>query len=160
MQRSWRTFLPLLVLVAVVGYLYLQRHHAPNTPPAPPPIAAQPDLGTPVARNPDSVRSSGNTSPANAASALPDFLPPEARETLALIASGGPFPHRQDGVVFGNYEHLLPSEPRGYYHEYTVDTPGAHNRGARRIITGGNPPSVYYYTDDHYRSFHEFEVPR
>jgi guanyl-specific ribonuclease Sa len=92
------------------------------------------------------------------AAALPAFLPPEARATLALIARGGPFRHPQDGTVFGNYEGLLPRQPRGYYHEYTVDTPGLGYRGARRIITGGTPPQVYYYTDDHYRSFRPFTV--
>lgn len=89
-----------------------------------------------------------------------DFLPPEAHDTLALIARGGPYPHRQDDGVFGNYEGLLPKQSRGYYHEYTVETPGAGHRGARRIITGGTPPTVYYYTADHYRSFHRFEVNR
>ena len=89
-----------------------------------------------------------------------ETLPPEARATLQLIKQGGPFPHRQDGVVFGNYEKLLPQQPRGYYHEYTVDTPGAQDRGARRIITGGNPPTIYYYTDDHYHSFRSFEINR
>lgn len=93
-----------------------------------------------------------------AAQALPAFLPPEARTTLNLIAAGGPFVHRQDGVVFGNYEGRLPSQPRGYYHEYTVTTPGAGNRGARRIITGGTPPAVYYYTSDHYESFQAFDA--
>jgi len=63
-------------------------------------------------------------------------------------------------VTFGNYEGLLPKQPRGYYREYTVETPGARTRGTRRIITGGNPPEVYYYTDDHYRSFRRFEVTR
>lgn len=63
-------------------------------------------------------------------------------------------------MTFGNYEGLLPKQPRGYYREYTVETPGASTRGARRIITGGNPPVVYYYTDDHYRSFRRFEVNR
>ena len=92
------------------------------------------------------------------AATLPTFLPPEARTTLALIASGGPFPHSQDGVVFGNYEHLLPEQPRGYYHEYTVETPGTSTRGTRRIITGGTPPVIYYYTDDHYHSFRSFKV--
>lgn len=89
---------------------------------------------------------------------LPAFLPPEAHDTLERIAAGGPFPHRQDGVVFGNYEGRLPSRPRGYYHEYTVDTPDAGNRGTRRIITGGTPASVYYFTGDHYRTFQPFEV--
>ena len=97
---------------------------------------------------------------ATASSSLPAFLPPEARTTLDLIARGGPFPHSQDGVVFGNYEHLLPAQPRGYYHEYTVETPGADNRGTRRIITGGTPPDTYYYTDDHYHSFRAFKVSR
>ena len=84
----------------------------------------------------------------------------QAHATLDRIARGGPFEHSQDGGVFGNYEGLLPKQPRGYYHEYTVETPGARNRGARRIITGGTPPSVWYYTDDHYRSFRRFEVGR
>ncbi|MEA2490668.1 MAG: ribonuclease, partial [Acidobacteriota bacterium] len=71
--------------------------------------------------------------------------------TLRLIAAGGPFPYRQDGTVFGNREDLLPSQPRGYYHEYTVPTPGASNRGARRVIRGNN--GELYYTNDHYRTF-------
>ncbi len=78
-------------------------------------------------------------------------LPPEALATLRLIDSGGPFPYRRDGVVFGNYEKRLPQRPRGYYHEYTVPTPGAHDRGARRIIAGES--GERYYTDDHYRTF-------
>ena len=78
-------------------------------------------------------------------------LPREARQTLALIKAGGPFPYARDGVVFGNYERRLPTRPRGYYHEYTVKTPGRHDRGARRIIAGGE--QTYFYTDDHYRSF-------
>lgn len=91
---------------------------------------------------------------------LPAFLPAEARDTLALIAAGGPFPHPQDGSVFGNREKRLPAKPRGYYREYTVDTPGLSHRGARRIITGGQPPEMYYYTDDHYDSFRSFQVAR
>jgi len=80
-------------------------------------------------------------------------LPAEAWETLELIERGGPFPHRQDGTDFQNREELLPAAARGYYHEYTVPTPGARDRGARRIIAGGTPPSVWYYTDDHYGHF-------
>lgn len=104
-------------------------------------------------------------------------LPPEARATLQLIKKGGPFPYERDGIVFGNREKLLPLKDRGYYREYTVPTPGARDRGARRIVAGGcdaaNKPSAasgaprpgarrfvapcesaeYYYTDDHYRSF-------
>ncbi|MDL5366265.1 ribonuclease domain-containing protein [Xanthomonas sp. NCPPB 2654] len=89
---------------------------------------------------------------------LPPFLPPEARATIALIQRGGPFPHRQDGSVFGNRENRLPSRPRGYYREYTVDTPGLEHRGTRRIVTGGDPPDVWYYSDDHYASFRSFSI--
>lgn len=78
-------------------------------------------------------------------------LPKEARETLALIRAGGPFPYQKDGSVFGNRESLLPKRERGYYREYTVRTPGARDRGARRIIAGRG--GEYYYTDDHYRTF-------
>ena len=80
-------------------------------------------------------------------------LPPEAQQTLRLIKTNGPFPYDRDGVVFGNFEKRLPKEMRGYYHEYTVKTPGERSRGARRIIAGGNPPVVFYYTEDHYQSF-------
>ncbi len=78
-------------------------------------------------------------------------LPSDARDTLHLIKQGGPFPFPRDGVVFGNYEHRLPQQPRGYYHEYTVRTPGARNRGARRIVCGPLPEC--YYSGDHYRTF-------
>ncbi|MFH8772338.1 ribonuclease domain-containing protein [Streptomyces sp. NPDC085866] len=78
-------------------------------------------------------------------------LPAEARQTLALIDKGGPFPYARDGVVFGNFEGLLPRHQRGYYHEYTVKTPGSHDRGARRIVIGQG--GEIYYTDDHYNSF-------
>lgn len=87
-------------------------------------------------------------------------LPAEALETLALIQRGGPFPYRKDGTTFQNRERRLPSRPRGYYREYTVPTPGARDRGARRIIAGGQPPEVYYYTADHYRSFRRIEGPQ
>lgn len=95
---------------------------------------------------------------ADSADTLPAFLPPEAHQTLRLIAQGGPFPNRQDGGVFGNREGRLPRQSRGYYREYTVDTPGLNHRGARRIVTGGQPPREYYYTDDHYESFRRFEI--
>ncbi|MFF1723462.1 ribonuclease domain-containing protein [Streptomyces sviceus] len=78
-------------------------------------------------------------------------LPAEARQTLQLIDRGGPFPYAKDGAVFGNFERLLPAHPRGYYHEYTVPTPGSRDRGARRIVTGQG--GEVYYTDDHYDSF-------
>ncbi|MGW3422537.1 ribonuclease domain-containing protein [Streptomyces phaeochromogenes] len=78
-------------------------------------------------------------------------LPAEARRTLDLIDEGGPFPYAKDGSVFGNFERELPRHERGFYHEYTVRTPGERDRGARRIVTGQG--GEVYYTDDHYNSF-------
>lgn len=88
-------------------------------------------------------------------------LPKEGRETLALIRKGGPFPFpRKDGSTFGNRERILPKQPRGFYSEYTVITPGSRDRGARRIVCGGDAAalrdparSTCYYTSDHYASF-------
>ena len=78
-------------------------------------------------------------------------LPKEALDTLKLVQRGGPFPFAKDGAVFGNREGRLPKQARGYYHEYTVKTPGERTRGARRIIAGKG--GEYYYSDDHYNSF-------
>lgn len=83
-------------------------------------------------------------------------LPAEARAVHRSIEAGGPFAYPKDGSVFGNYEHSLPAQPRGYYHEYTVATPGARDRGGHRIVCGGRAPTApaaCYYTGDHYASF-------
>lgn len=83
-------------------------------------------------------------------------LPVEAQTTHRLILAGGPFASQKDGAVFGNREIALPPKPRGFYREYTVPTPGARNRGARRIVCGGKPPTnpeACFYTGDHYSSF-------
>ena len=85
-------------------------------------------------------------------------LPREGRSVYQLILQGGPFAHDKDGVVFGNRERLLPRSKRGYYREYTVRTPGARDRGARRIVCGGaqpQRPDACYYTSDHYNSFRQ-----
>ncbi len=173
--------LPLLAFVALLligagAWWWSQRGDAPDAPAV---VAAQ-DAGDPKRVNEtlalppvEDTRPGGlagqvptlepepaHSPPAatQAADALPAFLPPEARTTLDLIQRGGPFPHRQDGAVFQNREGRLPRQARGYYHEYTVDTPGLDHRGTRRIVTGGTPPSEYYYTDDHYDSFRRFEI--
>jgi guanyl-specific ribonuclease Sa len=86
-------------------------------------------------------------------------LPPQATQTVRLIDEGGPFPYREDGEIFNNAEHRLPAEPRGYYHEYTVPTPGSPDRGARRIITG-DANREFYYTSDHYETFHRVDTTR
>jgi len=97
----------------------------------------------------------GGVAAARAPATLPEIavadLPREARETLALIERGGPFPYERDGASFGNFEKLLPLKERGYYREYTVRTPGVKHRGARRIVAGR--AGERYYTDDHYQSF-------
>lgn len=80
-------------------------------------------------------------------------LPKEGRETLALIRKGGPHPYSKDGTIFSNREKILPRQPRGFYHEYTVKTPGSRDRGARRIVCGGKQQETCYYTGDHYASF-------
>jgi ribonuclease T1 len=105
--------------------------------------------GTPGAGTP------GAGAPTDPASGLPwiaeDALPGEARDTLRLIDAGGPYPEHEDDQTFGNFEGILPDEPRGYYREYTVHTPGVESRGARRIVTGDG--GEYYWTADHYQSF-------
>jgi ribonuclease T1 len=118
------------------------------------PVATSPGRSAPPEAAPRTIETNQGRS------SLPAFLPPEAHDTLALIARGGPFPHRQDGATFQNRERRLPTQSRGYYREYTVRTPGERTRGARRIVTGDDPPSQYWYTDDHYASFRRFEVGR
>ena len=123
---------------------------------SPPPVNEAPRTTVPA-----TAPSSGAPRPLAEApiARLPAFLPDEARDTIALIRRGGPFPHPQDGGTFQNREGLLPAKPRGWYREYTVETPGLSHRGARRIVTGGDPPEAWYYTDDHYDSFRAFAVP-
>ncbi|MEP6739059.1 MAG: ribonuclease domain-containing protein [Caldimonas sp.] len=83
-------------------------------------------------------------------------LPVEARTVHRLILAGGPFARAKDGIVFANRERILPAEARGFYREYTVATPGASDRGARRMVCGGQQPAApiaCYYTADHYATF-------
>jgi ribonuclease T1 len=84
-------------------------------------------------------------------------LPAEARQTIERIRKGGPFPYPRDGIEFRNFENRLPIMPRGYYREYTVRTPGAKDRGARRVVAGRG--GELYYTDDHYNSFRRIKEP-
>jgi guanyl-specific ribonuclease Sa len=150
------------VAAALLFALWLLWPRAVNSPaPAPPATPVSVPAATPANTPPDAPKSSaraGGDSRTQMHSA-PAFLPPEALRTLGLIERGGPFPHRQDGSVFGNREGRLPSMPRGYYHEYTVETPGLSHRGTRRIVTGGTPPEAWYYSEDHYESFRSFAWP-
>ncbi|MFM9371495.1 ribonuclease domain-containing protein [Streptomyces sp. Da 82-17] len=118
-------------------------------------LAAALLVGGPVAANAAPAPVSAHSTTASVA-AVGDIcysaLPPEAHDTLDLIEAGGPYPYPQDGTVFQNREGLLPSQDSGYYHEYTVETPGSDDRGARRIVTG-EADQEDYYTADHYESF-------
>jgi ribonuclease T1 len=140
---------PLLAVVLVVAVavgVWLLSGRDPGTPTSSP--------GGPASSTPAEVSaiSPGGVDPDSGLPWVdPAALPPEARDVLALIDAGGPFPYDQDDETFGNYEGLLPEHETGYYREYTVDTPGSDDRGARRIIAGSE--GERYWTADHYASF-------
>ncbi|MFD5325771.1 ribonuclease domain-containing protein [Streptomyces sp. NPDC127092] len=127
----------LTVAAALVSSLLLGAPAAATAAPAAPPAFA------PVA---------GTSTTASVGRICSSDLPAQAHDTLRLIDAGGPFPYRQDGSVFQNREGVLPSHAAGYYHEYTVRTPGSTTRGARRIVTGQEYREDYY-TADHYATF-------
>lgn len=142
MTRRWVWVLAALV---VLGLLVWQSHPWGDSPPPTRTVAGS----TP---GPSGGPAPGSTDPASGLPVVAQTdLPAEARDTLALIDAGGPFPYDEDGSVFGNRESLLPSQPSGYYHEYTVETPGSEDRGARRIVVGA--AGEYFWTSDHYQSF-------
>ncbi|AUG77128.1 hypothetical protein CFP65_2288 [Kitasatospora sp. MMS16-BH015] len=116
--------------------------------PSPPP--AKP--GTPAASG---SRSSWVPDNPSLADVCRSKLPSQARDTLTLIDKGGPYPYRNDGIVFENRESRLPKQATGYYHEYTVVTPGSDDRGARRVVTGS--VGEEYWTSDHYATFQEID---
>lgn len=138
-MRAGRPILLVLLLATVVAGCI-----GPGSAAASDPVRPAPTSGP-------SLPSTSKAPPAGMAVMALGALPPEAHETLALIAAGGPFPYRQDGAVFQNRERLLPDRPMGHYREYTVRTPGEDDRGARRIVTGAD--GERYWTDDHYDSF-------
>ena len=154
MRNRWITWL-LLALVVVGGWMAWPRHAASLAAGGSAVASSLPAVAGP---EPEPRDPAPAPTEARDTTGLPAFLPPEARETIALVQRDGPFPHRQDGSVFGNREGRLPRKPRGWYREYTVETPGLRHRGARRIVTGGDPPREWYYTDDHYDSFRGFTV--
>ena len=154
MPNRWIPWL-LLAIVVVGGWMAWPRQQALPAPAGHEVVHSPPPVATPE-RHP--VEAGPAQPDVQDSAGLPAFLPPEARDTIALVQRDGPFPHRQDGGVFGNREGRLPRKPRGWYREYTVQTPGLQHRGTRRIVTGGDPPREWYYTDDHYDSFRSFAV--
>jgi ribonuclease T1 len=131
------------VIVALVGVFLLVR---PGAAPAPAGTAAV--VAAPASAVPGAAESKLPVQPLSA-------LPPEVAQVWAQIKAGGPFAYERDGITFGNRERLLPARSNGYYREYTVPTPGERDRGARRLVTGGDrgPGQELYYTADHYDSF-------
>ncbi|AEW93256.1 putative guanyl-specific ribonuclease [Streptantibioticus cattleyicolor NRRL 8057 = DSM 46488] len=114
-------------------------------------LAATAQAATPTTASSAALRPAVTVHPASVGSVCQSALPSQADDTLDLIAQGGPFPYAKDGEVFYNNEDVLPSEPTGYYHAYTVKTPGVSTRGARRIVTADD--GTDYYTADHYSTF-------
>ena len=140
----------------VVLALWAWQQRAPTVTLSPPQPAATQSAGPDVAATRPARTQRGKTG------RFVD-LPSQAFDTLQRIERGGPYEHREDGGVFQNREQRLPSRPRGYYREYTVDTPGARERGARRIVAGGGIPGQratveFFYSDDHYRSFRRIDA--
>ncbi len=166
MSRTVRAIVAALAVVAVVFLLawWLGRP-APDAAPAASPAASASASPSPVRTPPKPSpppTTGATTRPATSAPAILDpvtklrwvdaaDLPREASDTLRAIQAGPPYPYAKDGTVFNNAEGILPRKPRGYYHEFTVTTPGSADRGARRIVTGG--PGEYFWTGDHYGSF-------
>lgn len=148
-MRRLRLFLAILVSLGVLAQVNCVSSTAPVA--TSPVSSSHTQDATPGRGTQDRPATVARTDSVLGEVALRD-LPPEAARTLDLIRKGGPFPHKKDGAVFGNREGLLPPRAKGYYREYTVPTPGASNRGARRIVAGGDG-EVFYYTGDHYRSF-------
>ena len=153
-KSLWKQLAPYLVFAAVILAFFLAEWAGGATPgciPAPEPSTGGNPVSPPSAGSSPSPVSETPARPTQSGGVSLSSLPKEAADTLRLIKQGGPFPYSKDDTVFSNYEGLLPAKSKGYYHEYTVITPGTPDRGARRIVAGG--PGEYYYTGDHYASF-------
>jgi ribonuclease T1 len=150
----WRRLAPYLVFAAVILAFFLAEWAGganPGCTLAPEPSTGGNPVSAPSTGGSPAAVSESPAQPTQSGTVNLSSLPKEAADTLRLIKQGGPFPYSKDDTVFSNYEGLLPAKSKGYYHEYTVITPGSPDRGARRIVAGA--PGEYYYTGDHYRSF-------
>lgn len=155
-RSKWVAFAGLLIavvvlVVAMVGGGALTAPTATQTATPAPGVSTAAPRAVPGSTTAPAKTGAAVANPSNLPSINASQLPGEARQTLALIAKGGPYPYSRDGVNFGNFEGLLPRKAGGYYKEYTVVTPGESDRGARRIIVGKD--TAKYYTADHYASF-------
>lgn len=147
-----RVSVPLLILALVLAVGLLSYQYSATSPQSQ--DASQTD--TVFDRPPLSAGPQATSAPAPHAHVPMSALPKEVAATWGLLTSNGPFPYAQDGAVFGNVERRLPIRHRGYYHEYTVKTPGARDRGARRIVVGKDLD--VWYTANHYDSFVRVDV--
>jgi ribonuclease T1 len=152
MKRAW-AFSCILALSAILGGC--GKDGSKNAAQEPGASASQAPVQPGQAASDTSSAASGAQKRSAPVSVSKAQLPGEAAETLRLIKAGGPFPFSEDGVLFRNSAVMLPEHPRGYYHAYTVRTPGASDRGQRRIVCGGPRKQINdcYYTDDYYASF-------
>ncbi|WP_436698314.1 ribonuclease domain-containing protein [Nocardioides sp. BYT-33-1] len=165
-RRTTQVVSTLVTVVLLVGVWWLQSGGSDDADPARasdgPSVSASPSAthqGTAEATPEETAEEAPGADEDGIAYVDLADLPPEAAATVALIETGGPFPHPgKDGSTFGNFEGLLPDRPRGYYAEYTVDTPGLDHRGARRIIAGD--AGELYWTADHYESFERIRESR
>ncbi|MBD0691401.1 ribonuclease [Streptomyces sp. CBMA123] len=146
----------ILAVLAGVGYL-LAGKGGGSHPKAAASATATAGTQAPKPSAPKSSPPSGGWVPADPA--LADVcrtkLPSQAQDTLGLIDKGGPYPYNRDGIVFENRESRLPKKGNGYYHEFTVVTPGSNDRGTRRVVTGGS--GEQYWSPDHYATFQEID---
>lgn len=148
---SWLA--PLLIVVLVVGVWWLASHDDSTTSGSSGNPGAQ---ATATAGQDGTAYPSGGKTPESGLDTIAESkLPKEAKATLALIRAGGPYKYDQDDKTFSNREGILPTQRKGYYREYTVETPGSGDRGARRII--GGREGDRYWTDDHYDSFRQIQ---
>ncbi|MFD4654078.1 ribonuclease [Kitasatospora sp. NPDC058444] len=162
----------ILAVLAGVGYLLTDKGSSHPKAAASPaasatagPAAAGSTAPKPSAPKPTPPAGGAGTAPAPAGTWVPSDssladvcrtkLPGQAQDTLGLIAKGGPYPYSRDGIVFENRESRLPKKADGYYHEYTVVTPGSNDRGARRVVTGDS--GEQYWSADHYATFLEID---
>lgn len=145
--------LALLLGLAVLAFVLVGAPETGTAPPGagPTSAAAAGPTAQPGTAGPGAPAPSAPANPSGLPEVKASELPAEARQTLALIARGGPYPYSRDDATFGNFERLLPRKASGYYKEYTVRTPGESDRGARRIVAG--QAGDKYYTADHYNSF-------
>lgn len=161
MSRTWKSRLQLLaglLLVALAIWLVLGNATDGEGGSASSPTSVTTPSSSTTARSTPSSPTGRPTPDSGLPTMGASELPREGRKTLALIHDGGPFPYDRDGTTFQNRERILPSQPRGYYAEYTVRTPGERDRGARRLVVGDD--GDVYYTDDHYDSFRQVEEDR